>query len=65
MTDRATTVNCPTCGKPVRWQATNRWRPFCSDRCKLVDLSGWVDETHRIPGASELPDDGLDGSEPG
>jgi endogenous inhibitor of DNA gyrase (YacG/DUF329 family) len=44
------TVSCPTCGKPVEWSARQRWRPFCSERCKLIDLGDWLDERHRISG---------------
>ncbi len=43
-----TTVPCPTCGKPVPWSAASRWRPFCSERCRLIDLGDWLDENHRI-----------------
>jgi uncharacterized protein len=43
-------VSCPTCGKPVAWSRLQRWRPFCSERCKLIDLGDWIDERHRIPG---------------
>jgi len=43
-------VACPTCAKPVEWSEAQRWRPFCSERCKLVDLGSWLDESHRIPG---------------
>lgn len=45
-----TTVTCPTCGKPVEWTEASRWRPFCSERCKLIDLGEWISEGHRIPG---------------
>jgi uncharacterized protein len=45
-----TTVNCPTCGKPVEWTEAARWRPFCSERCRLIDLGEWISESHRIPG---------------
>jgi len=51
------TVSCPTCKKSVVWSAGQRWRPFCSERCKLVDLGSWFDETNRIPGESELQTD--------
>nr|WP_303907596.1 DNA gyrase inhibitor YacG [Thiohalomonas denitrificans] len=44
------TVHCPTCGRPVRWEPEQKWRPFCSERCKLIDLGAWSDEDHRIPG---------------
>jgi hypothetical protein len=43
-------VPCPTCGKPVSWGPASRWRPFCSERCRLVDLGAWLDESHGIPG---------------
>lgn len=49
-----TTVACPTCGKEVVWNEASKWRPFCSERCKLIDLGDWADESHRIPG-EELP----------
>lgn len=51
----ATTVNCPTCQKPVTWTQDNQYRPFCSRRCKLIDLGAWVDGSNHIPGP-ELPD---------
>jgi hypothetical protein len=44
------TVPCPTCGKPVPWAPDSPWRPFCSERCRLIDLGAWVDESRRIPG---------------
>jgi endogenous inhibitor of DNA gyrase (YacG/DUF329 family) len=46
--DKPTTVPCPTCGKPVAWTASSHWRPFCSERCRLIDLGDWLDENHRI-----------------
>ncbi len=42
------TVACPTCGKPVPWTPESRWRPFCSERCRLIDLGAWLTEQHRI-----------------
>jgi len=44
------TVKCPSCGKEVLWDTAARWRPFCSERCKLIDLGEWASESHRIPG---------------
>jgi uncharacterized protein len=49
-------VLCPTCRKPVHWSETNRFRPFCSDRCRLIDLGAWAAEQHRIP-ADERDDE--------
>ncbi|MCB1773152.1 MAG: DNA gyrase inhibitor YacG [Gammaproteobacteria bacterium] len=58
-----TVVSCPTCGRAVTWQPSARWRPFCSERCKLIDLGEWLDEGHRIPGEPATPP-GPDNGEP-
>lgn len=50
-----TVVNCPTCGKAVVWSKDSPWRPFCSDRCRLIDLGEWADEGHSIPGEPHQP----------
>lgn len=50
-------ITCPTCGKKNTWTPDNPVRPFCSDRCKLIDLGDWASEEHRIPGDPALPDD--------
>ncbi|UCH50306.1 MAG: DNA gyrase inhibitor YacG [Betaproteobacteria bacterium] len=42
-------VNCPQCGKPLAWDTANASRPFCSERCKMIDLGQWASETYRIP----------------
>jgi uncharacterized protein len=42
-------VKCPTCRKETPWE-DNPHRPFCSDRCKMIDLGAWVEERYRIPG---------------
>ena len=41
-------VQCPHCGKVVEWEG-NPYRPFCSERCRLIDLGKWLDEEYRIP----------------
>lgn len=48
----ATTVTlaCPTCKKTVLWNNEFPYRPFCSDRCRLIDLGEWASESHRIAG---------------
>lgn len=48
--DTAPAVKCPHCGKEVRWVAESPFRPFCSERCRLIDLGAWASENHRIPG---------------
>jgi len=49
------TVSCPTCQRPVEWSSDSPWRPFCSERCKLIDLGAWVSEQRAIPG-EPVPD---------
>ena len=43
-------MTCPNCGTTVVWDENNRWRPFCSERCRLVDLGEWINEEKAIPG---------------
>ncbi|MBQ0133105.1 MAG: DNA gyrase inhibitor YacG [Comamonas sp.] len=43
------TVKCPTCGGPSLFAPTNAWRPFCSQRCKNIDLGAWASEEFRVP----------------
>jgi endogenous inhibitor of DNA gyrase (YacG/DUF329 family) len=45
-----TVVACPCCKKPVRWVAEEKFKPFCGERCKLIDLGDWATEAHKIPG---------------
>jgi endogenous inhibitor of DNA gyrase (YacG/DUF329 family) len=40
-------VKCPNCGKLTNWE-NNPFRPFCSERCKLADLSKWLNEEYSI-----------------
>ena len=47
--DAARIVNCPQCGKNVAWSPDSVYRPFCSERCKLIDLGAWAEESYRIP----------------
>lgn len=41
-------MKCPICKKEV--EPGSRYAPFCSDRCRLIDLGNWADEKYRIPG---------------
>jgi len=45
-------VQCPTCQKDVQWTPENKYRPFCSERCKLIDLGEWASGGHAIAGKS-------------
>jgi endogenous inhibitor of DNA gyrase (YacG/DUF329 family) len=42
-------VQCPTCKKEIFWSSEFPYRPFCSERCKLIDLGAWAMEKHAIP----------------
>lgn len=55
--NKPTTVTCPTCSAPVEWGPQSPSRPFCSERCKLIDLGAWAAEEHAIAG--DLVDDEL------
>lgn len=52
----APAVNCPICGRRVP-QTAERFLPFCSDRCRLIDLGRWLDEEHAIPSSADDSDD--------
>ncbi len=59
--DTARRVPCPTCRGPALYSPANRWRPFCSERCREHDLGAWASERFRVA-ADAPPDD--DGNEP-
>lgn len=42
-------VKCPTCQTQVIWSSESKFRPFCSERCKLIDLGEWASESYSIP----------------
>ena len=53
------TFPCPRCGEASLWE-NNEFRPFCSERCKMIDLGAWATESYRVPVAEsdeseELP----------
>ena len=50
------TRKCPRCGRAFRPVPGRPWRPFCSERCQLIDLGAWITERHAIPGDSVAPD---------
>lgn len=59
-------VNCPICGKAAPFDSSNPFRPFCSERCKLIDLGQWATESYRVPAAEgpESPDSAPPGETP-
>jgi hypothetical protein len=42
-------VRCPQCGLESVWDTSSPWRPFCSERCKIIDLGAWASEAYRVP----------------
>jgi len=54
------TVTCPQCGAPVAWAPASRFRPFCSERCRLIDHGAWASEAYRVP----VPDEPADEEHP-
>jgi len=60
-------VKCPTCHRETEWE-NNPHRPFCSNRCQLIDLGAWTEERYRIAGSESQPslnDEDDDGDEEG
>ena len=59
-------VPCPRCGAQAPYSPENRWRPFCSERCRVIDLGNWAAEAYRVPVPADDKDDALPGEpEPG
>ncbi len=52
-------IKCPQCKKSFEYK-TSKWRPFCSERCKLIDLGHWVTESYSIPSEKKLNDEDLE-----
>ncbi|MEE8435543.1 MAG: DNA gyrase inhibitor YacG [bacterium] len=50
-------VKCPRCGESTAYQG-NPWRPFCSERCKLIDLGRWAEEKYAISTDETPPEEG-------
>jgi endogenous inhibitor of DNA gyrase (YacG/DUF329 family) len=42
-------VACPKCGTLTEYTPQNKWRPFCSERCRLIDLGKWASDEYRLP----------------
>ncbi len=47
-------MKCPTCDKPINWK-DNPFRPFCSERCKLIDFGAWVNGDYAVPAEESAP----------
>ncbi len=55
MSEKKITVNCPQCEKEFNYYESD-FRPFCSERCKLVDLGHWVNESYTFPSKEPAPE---------
>lgn len=53
---KALIVDCPNCKKQHNWHDSKPYSPFCSERCRLIDLGAWAAEEHRIPGEKAYPE---------
>lgn len=49
MSKKLEKITCPQCGKSGTWVPKNKFKPFCSERCKLIDLGEWASESYTIP----------------
>lgn len=52
-------VRCPQCGGDSVYAPTNKWRPFCGERCRQIDLGAWASESFRVPAAPPQDPDEL------
>ena len=52
-------VQCPTCGGDSIFAPSNLWRPFCSERCRQIDLGAWASEGFSLPANPPVEDDAL------
>ncbi len=43
-------MKCPNCSRPIQWNEDFPARPFCSERCRLIDLGAWLSGDNAIPG---------------
>lgn len=55
MSDSDLKLQCPTCNKTLYWNSDYPYRPFCCERCKLIDLGDWANENNRIAGEDAYP----------
>jgi len=59
-----TKVKCPTCGREIEWSDASLFKPFCSDRCRLIDLGAWLSEQRGVPAGAQEPEAGASSSLP-
>ena len=60
MTKISNIVKCPNCGTAVAWLASNQFKPFCSERCRMIDFGEWIMEEKVIPGEPQTDESDSD-----
>ena len=59
-TENKLIVRCPQCGKIIKYDTNNPYRPFCSQRCRILDLGAWANEERVIKGRPVNDDEDAD-----
>jgi uncharacterized protein len=54
--DGVPTARCPRCRQPTSLAPDNPWRPFCTERCRMIDFGDWLTGTNALPGEPLLPE---------
>ncbi|HXH55620.1 MAG TPA: DNA gyrase inhibitor YacG [Gammaproteobacteria bacterium] len=57
------TLQCPNCQKPVEWTSAFPFRPFCCERCRMLDLGAWADNRYSIPIKASVETEDMQNSE--
>lgn len=60
MTEKQTAIKCPTCQKTLYWTSEYPFKPFCSERCKLIDLGAWANDSYALPSDTPLNESELE-----
>ena len=54
------TIPCPHCKKPVPWIKESTYRPFCSERCRIIDLGAWASGAYSVPSEDEVTEEEIE-----
>lgn len=50
-------INCPTCSKEIEYSLENPFRPFCSERCRILDLGAWANAEYALSAQPETEEE--------